>query len=77
MTAPRVTRELRCDMGQDEVTEVLLVLRQVLREAAYATALVQLVTGNGPKLGERQGADDRPLKADFSAQNVEPQDGHK
>ena len=68
MTTRRVTRELRCDMGQDEVTEVLLVLRQVLREPAFATAVVQLVTGNEPKLGERQGAGDRPLKADFSAE---------
>ena len=60
MTARRVTRELRCDISQDEVTKVLLVLRQVLREPAFATAVVQLVTGNGPKLGERQSGGDRP-----------------
>lgn len=67
MSHSAATREMRCDLGQDEVTEVLLVLRQVLREPAFATALVQLVTGNGPKLGDCQSAGDRPLKADFSA----------
>jgi hypothetical protein len=70
------TPRLPLDERQDEVTEVLLVLRQVLREPAFATALIQLVTGNGPKLGERQSEGDRPLKTDFYA-NVESQDGSK
>jgi len=64
------TPRLPLDVRLDEVTEVLLVLRQVLREPAFATALVQLVTGNGPKLAGSQSAV-IASEADFSA-NVEP-----